>query len=211
LGSPTRPSWRGRLHALALMVMVPLLTVLAVEANGARARVGVLVYAVGVCSMLAVSSTYHRWAHTIRARQIWRRADHATIYAAIAGTFTPICLIVLPSERAVPLLVSIWLGAAVGATMKIMGWRWAAGIANGLYVGLGWAGLLLVPAIWHRFGPEPVVLLFIGGVIYTVGAVFFGRRWPTLRPSVFSYHEVWHAFTLTASGLQLVAVWSIAT
>ena len=93
LGSATRPSWRGRLHLIGLVAAIPLTVLLAIVASGGRARGGVIVYAVGLCSMLAVSVTYHRWVHTVHARAAWRRADHATIYAAIGGTFTPLCLL----------------------------------------------------------------------------------------------------------------------
>lgn len=128
---------------------------LAIEANGARARAGVIVYAVGLCAMLAVSTTYHRWVHTLRARAAWRRADHATIFAAIAGTFSAVALAILGTAAAIALLLA-------------------------------------------------------GGAAYTVGAVGFGRRWPTLRPATFSYHEVWHAFTIVAAALHLAAVWTVA-
>src|SRR5687768_14792090 len=85
LGSPERPSWRGRIHLWALACIIPPLVAMAVQADGGRARAGVIIYTAGLCSMLAVSTTYHRWVHTTRARAAWRRADHATIFAAIAG------------------------------------------------------------------------------------------------------------------------------
>ena len=95
LGSPTRPRWRGRVHLLALWAAVPALVVLVLLADGARARTGAIFYGVGLCAMLAVSVTYHRWVHTLRARARWRRADHATIYLLIAGTYTAISLAVV--------------------------------------------------------------------------------------------------------------------
>jgi hemolysin III len=211
LGSPTRPSWRGRLHLLALLFALPLASVLAVRADGARARGGVIVYAVGLCSMLGVSTAYHRWVHTVRARALWRRADHAMIFAAIGGTFTPLCMIVLGTWWTVTLLVAVWAASLTGAIMKAADWRHAHRVGPIMYIGIGWAGTLLVPALWTRGGVLPVVLLFVGGVMYTVGAIGFGRRWPTLRPSVFSYHEVWHSFTVLAAAAHLAAVWIVAT
>ena len=85
LGTVGRPSQRGRLHFIALVSVIPLLVVLAIEVDGARARAAVVMYAIGLCTMLAVSTTYHRWVHTIRARAAWRRADHAAILLAIDG------------------------------------------------------------------------------------------------------------------------------
>ncbi len=211
LGSATRPLWRGRLHLFGLVAAVPLLVVLAILAGGARARAGVIVYAVGLCAMLAVSVTYHRWVHTVRARAGWRRADHATIYAAIGGTFTPLTLMAFGTEVSVVMLIIVWGAAATGAGLKIVDWRHADRVGVFLYLGIGWAGVLLVPALWQQGGVACVALMSAGGVAYTVGAIGFGRRWPTLGPSVFSYHEVWHVFTLLAAGSHLGAVWIVAT
>lgn len=211
LGSPTRPAWRGRLHLIGLTVALPVTIVIAILASGARARAGVIVYAVGLCATFGVSVTYHRWVHTIRARALWRRADHATIYSAIAGTFTPLTLMAFGTPASVLLLIVVWSAALCGAVIKIAGARHADRIGVILYLSLGWAGVLLVPALWQRAGTACVALLFAGGVAYTAGAVGFGRRWPVLGPSVFSYHEVWHAFTLLGAGSHLAAVWITAT
>jgi hemolysin III len=211
LGSPSRPSWRGRLHLIALWSAIPLLVVLAIESSAARSRAAVIVYAVGLCSMLAVSTIYHRWVHTIRARAAWRRADHATIFAAIAGTFSALALTSLNTRLAIAMLVIVWAAAAVGAGFKIFSFHRANRLGAAMYITIGWAGLMLVPAVWHRGGAPAVGLLIAGGVVYTVGAAGFGRQWPTLRPATFSYHEVWHALTIAAAGLHFAAIWTVAT
>lgn len=211
LGSPTRPSWRGRLHLIALWSSIPLLVALAIQADSARSRAAVIVYAVGLCSMFAVSTTYHRWVHTVRARDAWRRADHAMIFTAIAGTFTALALTILDNGPAIAMLVVIWSAAVLGAGFKVVSFHRANRLGGGLYVAIGWAGLALVPALWRDSGALAVGLLAAGGVVYTLGAIGFGRRWPTLRPDTFSYHEVWHASTVAAAGLHLAAVWTVAT
>jgi hemolysin III len=207
LGSPLRPTWRGLLHLIALTLVVPLLVVLSVVSDGARSRAAVVVYAVGLCSMLAVSAVYHRFVHTVRARMVWRRADHATIFLAIAGTFSAFALSELDIVVAVGLLVVVWAAAVCGVVVKLHRFDRSHRFGAVLYLVTGWAGLALLPALRHR--PVAVGLLLAGGVVYTVGAVWFSRRWPQLRPSTFSYHEVWHACTLTAAGLHLAAVWTV--
>jgi len=211
LGSVSRPSWRGRLHLISLWLAIPLLVLLALQSDGARSRAAVIVYGVGLCSMLAVSTTYHRWVHTIRARAAWRRADHATIFAAIAGTCTALTLTTLTTGRAIAMLLVIWIAAAIGAAFKLVSFHRANRLGIAMYIALGWAGLVLVPAVWNRGGATAVVMLLGGGVLYTVGAIGFARKWPTLRPARFSYHEVWHAFTIAAAGLHFAAVHSLAT
>lgn len=168
-------------------------------------------YAVGLCSMLAVSTTYHRWVHTVRARAAWRRADHATIFAAIAGTFAALALISLGTGPAIATLIMVWGAAAASAVVKIAWFDRAHRFGSIMYIGLGWAGVAIAPALWHRGGVPTVGLVLAGGAIYTAGAIAFARQWPRLRPSTFSYHEFWHACTLAAAGLHLAAVWTLAT
>lgn len=211
LGSPTRPSWRGRLHLVTLALVAPLLMVVAADARSDLIRVGVVVYAVGLCSMFFVSTTYHRWVHTIRARAAWRRADHAMIFVAIAATCTPLCLTLGPAGSATWQLAVVWSIAAVGIVAKAGGGRRGNHLGNALYIANGWAGLAILPALWARGYVTPTILLLTGGVVYTVGAAGFARRWPSLRPSVFGYHEVWHAATITAAGMHLAAVWLITS
>ena len=101
------------------IVMAPLCAVAALDAASLRARIGVIVFAAGLCSMLTVSVTYHRWVHTIRARAAWRRADHATIFVAIAATSTPLCLTVGPESSAGLRLLVVWTIAALGVAAKV--------------------------------------------------------------------------------------------
>ena len=211
LGSPSRPSWRGRLHMFALLAAIPMLVLLAVESQAAVPRAAVIVYAVGLCSMLAVSTIYHRWVHTVRARAAWRRADHATIFAAIAGTFSALALTTLGTGAAIAALIVIWVAAAIGAGFKVFSFQRAHRLGAVVYIAIGWAGLAIVPAVWNDGGWLSVALLLAGGAGYTIGAVGFGRQWPTLRPSTFSYHEVWHTCTVVAAALHFAAVWTVAT
>lgn len=211
LGTPWRPSWRGRLHMIALVVAVPLIVGLVIESGDARARAAVIVYGVGLCSMLGVSTTYHRWVHTRRLRLAWRRADHATIYLMIAGTCTALALTALDTGWTVALLIPVWVAAAVGALLKAVRFDRSHRLGGALYIVLGWTGLLLVAPVWRHAGPIPVALLFGGGVVYTVGAYGFNRRWPRLVPSRFSYHEVWHASTIAAAAMHFAAIAHLAT
>lgn len=211
LGTPTRPSWRGRLHLIGLWSAIPLVIALAIASDGARARAGAIVYAVGLCSMLAVSTTYHRWVHTVRARSRWRRADHATIFVLIAGTCTALALTTLATGAAIALLVAMWLAAVIGAVLKLFSFERANRFGPVMYIAMGWSGVALVPAIWQRGGPLPLACFVAGGLVYTVGAIGFARRWPTLRPSTFSYHEVWHAFTIAAAGLHFTTIATLST
>ena len=211
LGTLTRPLWRGRLHVFALCVAVPVFVALAVIATSTRARVAVGIYGLGLCAMFVASSTYHRWVHTIRARDVWRRVDHAMIFAAIAGSVTPICLLGVRGRIGLPLLVVMWTGCLFGIGMKIAGWRHQRIVGGVMYIAISWVGVVAIPLLWQRMGVLPAVLMMISGVFYTVGAIGLHRKWPRLRPDVFGYHEVWHACTVVAAAAHFVAVWIIAS
>jgi hemolysin III len=99
----------------------------------------------------------------------------------------------------------------VGAGFKIARFDRASRLGAAMYIAMGWSGLALVPGVWDRGGATAVVLLLGGGIVYTVGAAAFARQWPTLRPSTFSYHEVWHAHTITAAALHFGAVATLVT
>jgi hemolysin III len=212
LGHALRPTWRGGVHVIGLIIAVPaVLALLLSSASGTRLRVGVGVYAVGLCSMLGTSATYHRWVHGLRARCAWRRLDHAAIFAAIAGSSTPIVLAALPGAPGFVLVGSVWSAALIGAVFKLS--RWGGGDRAGtvMYAVTIALGAVAVPWLWVREGIAPSVFVIAGGAAYLFGAACFATRWPKLRPTVFSYHEVWHVFTLIAATTQFTAIWMLAT
>ena len=211
LGSDGRPSWRGRVHLIGLCAAVPALILLIIFADRGSATVGATIDAVGLCAMFAASITYHRWVHDLRSRASWRRADHAMIFAAIAGSATPIILVVMPSGRGLALLAVIWSSACVGATLKFSQWRRGDSIGTALYAVASALAALALPSLWLRGGVAPALLYIASGVLYVFGARWFARTWPRLRPAVFSYHEVWHVFTVAAAAAPFLAVWWIVT
>ena len=211
LGCDGRPAWRGRLHLFGLIAAIPALTLLIMFADGTRARVGVSIYAAGVCAMLAASTTYHRWVNDYRARAAWRRADHAMIFATMGGSATPVLLIVMPSGWGLALLSVIWAVAITGAIFKFGHWQRGDTIGNALIAAVSALGALALPALWIRGGVTPAILFVVSGSLYIFGARWFARTWPRLRPAVFSYHEVWHAFTVAAAAAHFAAVWAIST
>jgi hemolysin III len=212
LGHVHRPTWRGGIHVIGLVAAVPAVTALLLNSTGdTRLRFALGVYAVGLCTMFGASATYHRWVHGLRARSMWRRVDHAAIFAAIAGSSTPIVLAALPGATGLVLLAAVWSVALLGAGMKLS--RWSGGDRAGaaMYAVTVVVAAVAVPWLLTRHGIGPTALVVGGGIVYLAGAAGFARRWPTLRPAVFSYHEVWHVFTIVAALTQFAAIWMLAT
>ncbi|MGB8857774.1 MAG: hemolysin III family protein [Ilumatobacteraceae bacterium] len=203
-----RPLWRGGLHALAVIAVVPLLTVLAVSTTSPHALVAVLVYAVGLTATFGVSALYHRLPHSSpKVRRAYQRADHATIFLGIGGTCTPVCLVGLPPAWGIPVLSIVGAGVAFGIACSFIQRRWAEITSGALYIVVSWVVIITMPALVINQGWAPALLIAIGGVLYTTGAILFARGVPVLSVRVFGYHEVWHTFTILAAGCHFAAVW----
>jgi hemolysin III len=198
-------------HLFALWLFVPAMAVLIAAADGPRARVGCVIYAVGLCSMFGVSVVYHRWVHGLRTRAVWRRLDHAAIYAAIAGSATPLALVSMSDRTGTALVVALWATAIPGVVLKLGRWHHGDVAGTVLYFVLSLECALLLPALSRVGGTTPVALCVASGAIYTAGAILFGLKRPALRPGLFGYHEFWHLMTVLAAATHFVAVWITCT
>lgn len=194
-----KPVWRGRLHQVAFFLSIPAGLWLLAGATSATARVAVAVYWASMAGLYGTSASYHLFAHSERAVTWLRRADHSMIFVLIAGSYTPFCLMVLPRVWGIPMLVVMWVTALAGVIMKMIRVTARGGKSGSwLYVVMGWAAVVTLPQLLHQMGTMRMLLLLGGGVLYTGGAVILGKRWPNPRPTVFGYHEVWHALTIGA-------------
>ncbi len=138
-----------------------------------------------------------------------RCLDHATIFVMIAGSYTPLCLLVLRGWIAVVMLVAAWIGAAVGAVLACHAGPSSGVVRNGLYIVLGWAALVAAPQLVVHLQARELALIAIGGVLFTVGAASLAKRWPDPFPGVFGYHEVWHMLVVAAVVCHLIAISSV--
>jgi len=154
------------------------------------------VYAAGLLGMLWASALYNL-VSAGRLKSILRRVDHAMIFVMIAGTFTPLGLVTLSEDIAIPLCIAVWVLAAMGGALKLMNQSWAERISVFLYLALGWAALLpLVGAL----PSGAIALLLAGGVLYSLGSFIHTRvAWPF-------HNALWHALVLAAAGVHLAAV-----
>lgn len=206
-----KPRFRGRLHQIAFFVSVPAGVVLITLARTPQARMGALVFAVTLIGLYGVSAAYHRGRWSDRANALMRRLDHSMIYVFIAGTYTPIALLALRPPWAGVLLVLAWTGALVGVLVTVLRFeRWSR-IGFALYLVLGWLVIVAAPELVRALTATQLLLVAIGGVLYTVGAVVLGRKRPDPSPTWFGYHEVWHAMVVGASACHFAVVALLVT
>jgi hemolysin III len=203
--APEKPLLRGLFHEIAAVVSLFAWVALAVAADAGRARAAANVYGASLFTLLAVSATYHRRTWAPRARLLMRRLDHSAIFALIAGTYTPFCLL-LPPATGMPLLAVAWGGAAAGVAQAVLWPRAPKPLVAAVYVLLGWVIVPVLPALRAAIGGGALALLLSGGAAYTLGAVVYALRRPDPFPRVFGYHEVFHALVVFAAACHFVVV-----
>jgi hemolysin III len=200
------PLLRGWLHLVCAFLSIPAGLAVVLGAGSTKARVGAAVYAVSMVALFTVSGSYHVGRWSARAKLRMKRLDHATIFVMIAGSYTPLCVLVLDGWLSAVLLTVVWGGAVTGAVLA-----WWPGIGpkaarNTLYLVLGWVSVLAMPDLVHQLPGGQLALLAAGGLLFTLGAIVLFVRWPNPSPEVFGYHEVWHALVVAAVVCHLVAI-----
>jgi hemolysin III len=200
-----KPRLRGVFHEVAFYVALVAGVALVVTADPGRARLSAVVFALCVAACFGFSALYHRPTWQPRARSWLARLDHAGIYLLIAGTYTPFGLIVMSHDWAVVVLSIVWTGAALAILLKLFWPGTPKKLSAALGLILGWVAVIAV----NQFLKLPVpalILIAIGGLAYSVGAIVYARKKPDPIPHVLGYHEVFHLLTLVAAGAQYAAI-----
>jgi hemolysin III len=179
--------------------------VLVTLADKLRGRIALGIFTLAAVTLFTGSALYHRVGWTPKAKEIWRRIDHANITILIAGTYTPFAIFLLDKTQAIVLLSMVWAGAFATSLMRVL-WlsapRWLYVL---LYLILGWAAVFFLPTFWRNGGVAVFTLISLGGICYSLGGLIYGIRRPNLSIQWFGFHELFHALTAAAFLLQFVA------
>lgn len=201
-----KPFLRGHFHQAGFFYAFGAWTVILTVLKNQREVLAVLLYGIGLLGLLGVSSLYHRITWKPNARTWMRRLDHSAIFLLIAGTFAPICLLAMRPESGEKLLVIVWIVGILGILQSLF-WinapKWLSAI---LYVAMGWLAGPYIAELNSALGTSSVVLLIVGGVIYTMGAIVYAVKRPNPYPSVFGYHEIFHILVIIAAILHFIIV-----
>ncbi|WP_299925469.1 hemolysin III family protein [uncultured Nocardioides sp.] len=212
-----KPHLRGWLHAATAPIALAAGIVLVALSPTASTRIGSAAFAFSALLVFTVSAIYHRGTWSPRTWAFLRRFDHANIFVLIAGTYTPYALLFLDGTARTTLLVVVWGAAIAGVVFRVF-WtdapRW---LYTPMYIALGWAAVFFIPQFMEgadRFSSgiavTTLVLVAVGGVLYTLGGVVYGLKRPNPSPRWFGFHEVFHSFTILAFAAHYVGV-SLAT
>ncbi len=208
-----RPRARGWIHLFsAATAMVAGAVLVAVAAINASPLAGwaTLIYAATIVAMFTVSAAYHRVHWRSPSAHKWMmRADHSMIFVFIAGCYTPIALLTMPPRIGMQVLTVVYAGAAVGVALKMLWPSAPRRICLPLYLLLGYVAIWFARTLVDGAGVVVVALLVAGGVLYSIGTIFYGFGWPNPWPNTFGFHEFFHAFTVAAATCHYIAIWVV--
>ena len=180
--------------------------VLVMQAETPEAQISAVIFATTAALLFGTSALFHRGSWSPRVKGLLRRMDHSNIYLIIAGTYTPFAVLSLPPGKGRTLLLIVWVGAMAGVIFRVF-WigapRW---LYTSVYVGIGWIAIFFLPDLVAGAGVTAVVLIAVGGVLYSAGAVVYGLKRPDPWPRWFGFHEVFHSLTIAAFTVHYVAV-----
>jgi len=205
-----KPTWRGWIHAGTFPAAIAAGVALLVVADGPVAKWSSAVFMTSSLLLFGMSALYHRFHWKPSTALVLKRIDHANIFLLIAGTYTPISMLALPPDKGILLLCLVWGGAVLGIGFRVF-WitapRW---LYVPLYVALGWAAVMYIVDI-AQASVATLVLVIVGGILYTAGAVVYGLKRPNPWPGRFGFHEIFHVCTVLAflchwAGILIIAI-----
>lgn len=158
-----------------------------------------LLYGLSMVGLYTASTLYHCLNVGVAGRIALRKYDHISIYFLIAGTYTPICLLMLAQDGGLPMLAVVW-GVALAGTVMALRWidapRW---VSAGTYLIMGWMSVFMLPGLLRNMPPQGMFWLVLGGLLYTLGGVLYAVKWPGRDNPRFGCHEIFHVFILLGS------------
>lgn len=201
-----KPHLRGWIHAGVAPFVLVASVVLVVLSPTPAARWSTAVFGLSAVMLFGTSAIYHRGHWSPRTAAVLRRLDHTNIFLIIAGTYTPLAVLLLAPRTARVLLIIVWAGALVGLLARVF-WlgapRW---VYVPVYVALGWVAVAFLPQFYRSGGPAIMWLVIGGGLAYTLGAVVYGLKRPNPSPRWFGFHEIFHALTVVGFTCHYIAV-----
>ncbi len=201
-----KPQYRGLSHQYAFYISLLLAAVLIWLSSGAVQITANAVFAFSVSNLLGTSALYHRVTWSPIPRERMRRLDHAAIYVLISGTNTPIMLASLDFDTAIKTLAIVWGASLIGIYIEFGLPRAPKWLSALMYIAIGWVTVFVMDEIVETIGTASVVLIVLGGILYTIGGAIYARKKPNPWPLKFGYHEVFHALVIAGAALHYAVI-----
>ena len=194
---------------MAIFAAVPLLLKAAHEPSPTYLA-SLSVYIVSLILLYAASTTYHTFNISKKVNTILKKIDHMMIFVLIAGSYTPVCLLVLRGKTGIILLSIVWSIAIVGILIKAFWVYCPKWVSSVLYIGMGWTCVLAITKILDALSPAAFGWLLAGGIIYTIGGIIYALKLPIFnsRHKNFGSHEIFHLFVMGGSTCHFIFMYA---
>lgn len=166
------------------------------------------IFGLSMFLLYTASSLYHALPVKEKTLELLRKLDHSMIYVLIAGTYTPICLLVLEGGWKWGLFTTIWSLAIIGIIKKLLWMNAPRWLSTMFYLGMGWLAVIIFPTLMEKLPMAFMIWIGIGGLAYTLGAVIYGIRKPNPIPNWFGHHEIWHLFVMVGTFSHFWAIYA---
>ncbi|MDA8933995.1 hemolysin III family protein [Gammaproteobacteria bacterium] len=209
--NPTKkkPLLRGYFHEWMFFISIGACIPLISKSTNPNELIATIVYSIGIFMMFGFSALYHRINWRPKVLKVMRRLDHSSIFIMIAGSFTPICLLVLPDKLGLQLLLIIWIIAGIGIIQTVLFTNTPRMVRAGIYLIAGYMAIPYLSVLSSVMGFTNYALTVAGGTIYSVGAIGYGLKFPDFSPKYFGYHEFFHILVSVAAILHFIVIYSI--
>lgn len=204
-----KPILRGYFHQESFFFFLGAGSLLLAKATNSTALLAAGIYVLGLLLLFGISAIYHRPHWQLARRKLLKRFDHSAIFVVIAGTFTPICLLALAEQTGNQLLLIVWIVAFIGVMQSIFWVKAPKYITAIFYIVMGWLAVPYFAEFKVALGLPQFYLIVSGGIVYTVGAVFYALKKPKLNPVYFGYHELFHIFTIIGACLHFLVIYRL--
>ncbi|MDQ3306906.1 MAG: hemolysin III family protein [Actinomycetota bacterium] len=206
LATEIKPRLRGWLHAGILPLVIAAGSVLVVLSPGAGAKFASAIFIISALLLFGVSAVYHTGTWQPRVKTLLKRFDHSNIFLLIAGSYTAFSVLLLERRDATVLLILVWSGAVLGVAFRVLWLEAPRWLYVPVYIALGWAAVFWMPQFTERSPTSVVVLLIVGGLLYSLGALVYAFKRPDPAPAWFGFHEIFHSFTIAAFIVHYIGV-----
>lgn len=203
-------------HFIGMLMAIFAATPLILKCGSNPDRVHVISLSIFIASMIllyAASTLHHSLKLSEKGDKIFKKIDHMMIFVLIAGTYTPVCLIVLEPGVGIPLLSLVWGIAIVGIVIKALWINCPKWFSSLLYIAMGWVCVLAFSQIFQNLSSAAFGWLLAGGVIYTIGGVIYALKLPIFnnRHKYFGSHEIFHLFVMAGSFCHFILMYNFVT
>jgi hemolysin III len=204
-----KPLLRGYSHLAAFFFSMGASTIVVATSQSLREFIALLIYSICLITLFGISSLYHLPNWNPKYRQWMKRLDHCSIYLMIAGTGTPLALIGMPPESGIKFLILTWSVCLFGILQSLFWVNCPKWVSAMLYLIAGWIVVPFWSDIKAAVTTPAMICLILGGIAYTVGALSYALRKPSLWPRVFGYHEIFHIFVILGAVFQFIFVFQL--